>query len=351
MPAGIPVARESAAGIVIEWPSAEAKKWRRTAIRTKDNALWATPALIRTDAPVPISPFPRHLAVLILGSLACAFAANHIAARIAFDQGAGLLLAILCRSGGTLLALAALVLWRRESVRLAPAVWGWQLLLGLLIAVQSFCIYSAVARIPVGMALLVVNLSPILLALLTWLFGGPPPTRRASLIMGIILAGLAVVLDVPAHLQGATDGRWLEGVLFSLTAAAVFACALWITEHRLSTMAGAVRSMLTMGVAFATSALAGLSGVLVGGLSPPATASGWLALLCLVLFYGTAFSALFLCIPRLDIARNAPVMNVEPVAGMVFGWLILDQHLGVLQILGGLIVLGGILLLAHRRQG
>lgn len=300
---------------------------------------------------MPTTAFPRHLAVLILASLACTFAGNHIAARIAFDQGAGLLLAILCRSGGTLLVLSALVLWRCESLRLTPAVWGWQVLLGLLLAVQSFCIYSAVVRIPVGLALLVVNLSPILLALLTWLLGGPRPSRRAALIMGIILLGLMLVLDVPARLseRGAADGVWLQGVLFSLTAAAVFAVALWVTEHRLSAMAGPVRSMLAMGVVFATSALAGFSGVLPGGLSPPAETSGWLALLCLVLLYGSAFSVLFICMPRLDIARNAPVMNVEPVAGMLFGWLILDQLLGALQIVGGLVVIGGIVLLAYRR--
>ncbi|SDR95773.1 EamA family transporter [Pseudomonas oryzae] len=300
---------------------------------------------------MPTTVFPRHLAVLILAGLACTFAGNHIAARIAFDQGAGLLLAILCRSGGTFLVLAALVAWRRESMLLTSRVWGWQVLLGLLLAVQSFCIYSAVMRIPVGLALLVVNLSPILLALLTWMLGGPRPSRSAALIMGIILLGLMLVLDVPARLaeRGAEDGVWLQGVLFSLTAAAVFACALWVTEHRLSAMPGAVRSMLAMGVVFAASALAGLSGALPGGVSLPAAASGWLALLCLVLLYGSAFSALFICMPKLDIARNAPVMNVEPVAGMLFGWLILDQRLDALQVVGGLVVIGGIVLLAYRR--
>ena len=84
------------------------------------------------------APFPRHIAVLILATLACSFAANHIAARIAFDHGTGLLLAMLCRAGVTLLALAALVFWRRESLRLSPATWRWQILLGLLIALLAF---------------------------------------------------------------------------------------------------------------------------------------------------------------------------------------------------------------------
>ena len=298
------------------------------------------------------APFPRHIAVLILATLACSFAANHIAARIAFDHDTGLLLAMLCRAGVTLLALAALVLWRRESLRLSGATWRWQILLGLLITVQSFCIYSAVARIPVALALLVVNLSPILLALLTWGLGGPRPTRHAVAIMGVILVGLILVLDVPARLMTseAPDGQWVAGIVFSLTAAGVFALALWITEHKLSSMAGSVRSMLTLVLVFGASALLGASGLIPGGLGLPSATIGWIALACLVLLYGAAFSTLFICMPRLNIARNAPVMNMEPVAGMLLGWLVLGQLMEPLQIVGGFIVVGGVVLLAYRKK-
>ncbi|AZZ45478.1 EamA family transporter [Pseudomonadaceae bacterium SI-3] len=298
------------------------------------------------------TPFPRHIAVQILATLACSFAANHIAARIAFDHDTGLLLAMLCRAGVTLLALTALVFWRRESLRLSRTTWRWQILLGLLITVQSFCIYSAVARIPVALALLVVNLSPILLALLTWALGGPRPTRHALAIMGLILVGLVLVLDVPTRLMTseAPDAQWTAGILFSLTAAGVFALALWVTEHKLSGMAGSVRSMLTLVVVFGASALLGASGVIPGSLGLPSATAGWIALGCLVLLYGAAFSTLFICMPRLNIARNAPVMNMEPVAGMLLGWLVLGQLLAPMQILGGLIVVGGIVLLAYRKN-
>ncbi|MGH8486164.1 MAG: EamA family transporter [Pseudomonas sp.] len=294
---------------------------------------------------------PRHIAVLILAALACSFAGNHIAARIAFDHDTGLLLAMLCRSGVTLLVLLALVLWRRESLLLTRQTWGWQLALGALIFLQSYCIYSAVARIPVALALLVVNLAPLLLTLLTWALGGPRPTRRAALLMGMILCGLALVLDVPARLasEQAMDAQMVEGLLFGFTAAAVFACALWITEHKLSKMPGTVRSMLTLLVVFFGAALAGASGLLPGGVGLPASSTGWLALACLVLLYGVAFSALFILVTRLNIARNAPVMNIEPVAGMFFGWLILDQLFNSQQVIGGLIVIGGIVLLTYRK--
>ncbi|WP_069086448.1 DMT family transporter [Pseudomonas sp. TCU-HL1] len=297
--------------------------------------------------------FPRHIAALLLAGLACAFAGNHIAARIAFDDGAGLLLAILCRSGVTMLVLGILVFLKRESVRLGPAMAGWQLLMGCLIGFQSFCIYSAVARIPVGLALLVVNLSPVFLALFTYVLGGPAPTRRSVVLMACILCGLLIALDVPTIVagQGQFDERWIEGVLFSLVGAAVFGAAMWVSENRLSGMAGTVRSMLTMALVFAVALLASAANVVPGGLSMPESTGGWLALSFLVVLYGAAFSTLFIFMPRLDIARNAPVLNVEPVAGLMFGWLILDQQLSALQLVGGGMVVAGIVLLAYRRQG
>lgn len=307
-------------------------------------------------APAPNQTIPavfsRPIAVLILLCMGCAFAGNHIAARVAFDDGAGVLLAILLRSGGTLLVLAVLVLWQRQSLRLPPGAWRWQVLLGLLIATQSFCLYSAVARVPVALALLVANVFPILLALLTWALGGPRPTLRTALLMGLILLGLVFVLDVPARLS--TDAsigpQWLLGVSLALCAAFVFACALWITDHKLSQVRGSVRSLLTIFVVFSSVNLAGLSGALTDGLNLPATHTGWLALATLVVLYGTGFIVLFISVPRLDMPRNAPVMNIEPLATLLMGWIVLDQMLSAGQMAGGVIVVTGIVLLTYRKS-
>ncbi|KQQ64911.1 DMT family transporter [Pseudomonas syringae] len=303
---------------------------------------------VSASSPVPL---PRHVAVALLALLACCFAGNHIAARFAFDDGTGVLLAILCRSGITLLALAGLLLWQRQSLSLPKGSWRWQLLLGLLIATQSLCLYSAVARIPVALALLVGNTFPILLVLLGWALGGPRPTRRTVLLMGMILVGLVLALDVPARLasSGESNPHWTLGVSLAFCAACVFACALWITDHKLAAVRGPVRSLLTLLVVFVSMMVAGASGVMPSGLSAPSSSTGWVALASLVVLYGMAFTLLFVCVPRLNMAQNAPVMNIEPIATLILGWALLNQSLSTGQVLGAAVVISAIVLLTWRK--
>jgi drug/metabolite transporter (DMT)-like permease len=203
----------------------------------------------------------------------------------------------------------------------------------------------------VAVALLVANVFPILLALLTWATGGPRPTARTAALMGLILLGLVFVLDVPGRLASATQvgAQWWLGIALAFCAASVFACALWITDHKLSQVRGTARSLLTIFIVFSSVNLAGLTGALPGGLNLPASSTGWLALATLVVLYGTGFIVLFISVPRLDMPRNAPVMNIEPLATLLMGWIVLDQMLGAGQILGGVIVVTGIVLLTYRK--
>lgn len=135
-------------------------------------------------------PLSRPLAITILLSAACLFAANHVAARVAFDDGTGVLLAILTRGSIAFLMMVSLVIAQRHRLVIPAGKRRWQLILSVMIAGQSLCLYSAVARIPVAVALLLVNTWPILYALLTWALGGRRPSVRFTAIMVVILIGL-----------------------------------------------------------------------------------------------------------------------------------------------------------------
>lgn len=299
-------------------------------------------------------PFKRHIAIPILLGLGTGFATNHVSARIAFDHGAGLLTAILWRSGMSLICLTLLLLWQRHSLRFERKLWPWQLTLGLLVAFQSFCIFSAVARIPVGIALLVANTFPILLALLNWAVSGKRPSKASVVIMGMILFGLIWVLDAPMWFMNSEQlsSTWFVGLLFAFGAATCFAFILWISENRLANLYGPVRSFYTIGIVFFSMLGLSFTGALEGGTALPVDATGWFALIAVGFFYSCAFIGLFVLTPRLNLSQNAPALNIEPVASLILAWILLEQSLNGRQIFGSAMVVTGIIALAsvHRSK-
>jgi drug/metabolite transporter (DMT)-like permease len=298
---------------------------------------------------MPSTPFSRPTAILLLLALGVCFGANHVAARVAFDNGVGITSAILARSGVTALVLLAVIAWQKVALPAARPHIGWVLLSGGLIALQSLCLYSAVARIPVALALLVFNTMPIVYALLTWALGGKRPTGKAVLFMGVILCGLALALDTWARLQGQgpLQPGFALGVGFAFAAAVLISSALWITENRMPGVPGVLRSQWAMSLVFVCMLGVGQAGLLPGGMTWPHNAPGWWGLAGLVACYGTAFSLWFIWMPRLDMARNASAMNIEPVAALGLAWMFLGQSLSASQLLGALVVVTGIVLLAR----
>ena len=288
---------------------------------------------------------PRWVGIALLLAIAAIFGSNHIAARIAFDHGTNVTTAVAFRSTGTALIVLLLLLFSKTSLKTGPKTFAHSILIGLLIAVQSYCLYSAVALIPVALALLAFQTFPMLLSLISWIGGGERPSRRVRLAMPVALLGLALALDVwgrsGAHLSGFA-GRWAEvgaGVLWALGASVSFASALYLITRWLGSMDGRLRSFLFMSVV-AVVTLAG--GSLTHSFALPADSTGWIALALLTVFYGTAITSTFVLLPKLGAVNNAAVLNFEPIAVLGLAWIILDQAVAPLQILGAFIVVGSI---------
>ncbi len=274
--------------------------------------------------------------------IAIIFGSNHIAARFAFDHGTNVTTAVAFRSTGTALFVLALLLFNGISLRVQKQSLARSLVVGLLISVQSYCLYSAVALIPVALALLAFNTHPMALSLLSWLSGGERPARRMLVAMPVALAGLALALDVWGK-SGDISGRWAEigaGVLWATGASLSFAAAMLLTAHQLGSMDGRLRSFLTMSV---VAVVAIVGGAAAGDFALPADATGWTALVLLTVFYGTAITSLFVVLPKLGAVNNMAILNFEPIAVLGLAWLILGQAVAPLQIAGAFIVVGAIM--------
>lgn len=295
------------------------------------------------------NPFPRWMAIAILLVIATTFGSNHIAARYAIDHGVNITTAVAARSLGAALFVGVLLLASKVPLAL-PAATRWRAVaIGALIAVQSFCIYSAVARIPVALALLAFNTFPMIFSLISWAADGERPARRALIAMPVALCGLALALDVLGA-SGNVAERWSEigvGVGFALGAAVSFATALFFTSRWLKDVDGRLRTFLTMST---VAVLMLAAGMLAGNLALPSNAGAWFGLGLLMLFYGTAFTALFVLLPRLDALNNSSALNFEPIAVLFLAWPILGQSVAPRQIVGALVVVGAVIALGTAKH-
>ena len=284
------------------------------------------------------------LIALMMGS-------NHVAARVAFNNGVDVATAVVFRSVATALVVAAIVALQRVQLRFTARHKRILPVIGLLIGVQSLCLYSAVARLPVALALLAFNTFPIWAALWSALIYRKRPEKAMLVAMPVILVGLALALDVFGATSGlGASGQWARigaGVGFALAAAGTFALALVLTQHEAGEVDGRVRTATTMALA----GLVGLATVAVqGGFHLPTAPAGWGGLAALTLLYGTAFTIMFTVLPRLGVVGNSAIMNVEPVFALALAWLILGQAIAPVQVGGALLVVGAVVALGLRKK-
>ena len=276
--------------------------------------------------------------------------ANHVAARLAFNHGLDVATAVSFRSAVTAAVVTLLMLWQGVSLRLSVRHKKALPVIGLLVGVQSLCLYSSVARLPVALALLAFNTYPLWTALWARVVYGHRPEPRVLRAMPVMLLGLALALDVLGAASGLGAAlHWGQigvGVAFALAAAATFGMALVLTQHEAADLDGRLRTACTMALV-AVIALAGVSAQ--GGFHLPHDKLGWLGLAALTFLYGTAFTIMFTVLPKLGVVGNSAIMNIEPVFALALAWAILGQSIAAIQVAGGLVVVATVMCLGLRR--
>ncbi len=283
--------------------------------------------------------------------IALMMGANHVAARFAFNDGVDVATAVAFRSAITTLVVALVVLFYKVPIKLTANHKKYLPAIGGLIGLQSLCLYSSVARLPVALALLAFNTYPLWAALWDRMLYGRRTEPAVLKAMPVLLLGLALALDVLGATSGlgaaAQWGRMGVGVAFALAAGASFGLAMILTQHEAGDVDGRVRTVSTLGIS-------GIIALVVvaaqGGFHLPQAAPGWLGLAALTFLYGTAFTIMFTVLPKLGVAGSSPIMNVEPVFALVLAWLLLGQSIAAVQVAGALIVVGAVMWLGLRKR-
>ena len=288
---------------------------------------------------------------LILLLIALMMGANHVAARLAFNHGVDVVTAVSFRSVLTALVVG-LILWQQKvHIQIESSHKKYMLIIGGLIAVQSVCLYSSVARLPVALALLAFNTYPLSTAFWARVLYKHQAEKAVLWSMPILLAGLALALDVLGAASGlGAAEHWSQigaGVAFALAASATFGLALVYTQHETSGLDGRVRTFSSMSIVGILAVVAAMS---QGGFHLPQAPAGWWGLGMLSFLYGTAFTILFTVLPKLGVVGNSAIMNVEPVFALVLAWALLDQAIAPIQLVGAFLVVGTVMWLGLRKR-
>lgn len=220
-------------------------------------------------------------------------------------------------------------------------------LFGLIgVAACQLFYFNAVARLSVGVALLLEYLAPVLIVL--WLWAASRKRPRISTIGGTLLslAGLVLVLD----LTGAVKID-VVGVLWGLAAAVCLAMYFFITAKKNDSLPPIVLASVGLMVGAAVMWLAAATGLLPMAFATADTQLGpwiapwWVALAGLVILATVlAYVSGIMAARALGSKVASFVSLTEVLFAVVWAWLLLGELPGAIQLLGGLLIVGGVVL-------
>lgn len=257
--------------------------------------------------------------VLVIGGIASVQFGNAIADGLFTSVGAGG--AGLLRL--TMAALVALALWRPRLRSLTRATLLPAVAFGLTLAAMNLTFYHAIARIPMGIAVTIEFVGPLVVAI--------AGSRRPRDLLWVLLAAGGIV----ALAHGATHHLDLLGVLLSAGAGAFWGIYI-LVQARLG-QAFTDASGLALGMAVAA-LLALPDGVIEGGGHLLRVHSLVLGLVVGILSSVLPYSFELEALRRISTGTFGVLMSLEPGVGAIAGLLVLSQGLSARGVAGIVLV-------------
>jgi drug/metabolite transporter (DMT)-like permease len=203
--------------------------------------------------------------------------------------------------------------------------------------------FTAVQRIPVGVALLIEYTSPVAVVGWLWLRHHQRPTRLIVVGAAIAAVGLLLVVD-PAG--GGTDPVGILAALLAMVGAAFFFVLSSRPLDGLPGTALAAGGLLVGGILLLLAGAVGIVPLTVTTAPVPYTGftvAWWVpAVLLGVVTAAVGYGSGIAATRRLGARLAAFVMLSEVLATLVFGWLLLAQAPGPVQLLGGVAIVAGV---------
>ena len=209
-------------------------------------------------------------------------------------------------------ALILIVALRPSLKQLNAAQWKAIIPYGIVLGAMNLLFYCALARIPMGVAVSLEFIGPLVLAL--------AGSRRALDLLWIILAGVGIAFIAP----WSENGIDLLGVVFALLAGGCWAIYILLSKHAGAKLPGQLA--VTVGMLFAALTVLPF-GVIEGNLhlmTPYILMLGvTLAIFSSVLPFSLEMQALRTMPPRVF----SILMSLEPAVAALIGFWLLGEHL------------------------
>ena len=280
------------------------------------------------------------------------FALNGSVSKTVLESGLSSLRLVELRSlGAALCFMVAVLLIRPRSMRVRPRELAFLAVAGVVgIGLVQWLYFVAIARLPVGIALLLEYLAPVLVVVWVRFVRHEPVRPRIWAALVLSVTGLVVVAQAWQGLR--LDGL---GILAGLGAAASLAAYYLTSERGLGrrdplslaaytfTAAAIFWSVLQPWWTFPWGDLT--RAVALPGPLPESDVPAYLLVLWVVVL-GTVvpYGLILLALRSLGSARTGLLGMAEPVLAAAVAYVVLGEALSPVQLLGGAVVLTGIVL-------
>jgi drug/metabolite transporter (DMT)-like permease len=251
-------------------------------------------------------------------------------------------------AGGVLLLVPSLVALRGRLRPLWHSRWRVLGYAAFAVAGTQLAYFAAVQRIPVGMALLIEYLAPLILVGVVWIRTGRRPRPLVLAGSAFAVVGLVLVIGVVGGdaIAGSVDPI---GVLYAALAALGLASYFLLgamPDEGVPPIAFAGSTLLVGGALLGVVALTGLVPFRIGAAHASVAGAelpAWL-LIAAIAVIPTAFAYVtgVTAAARLGSRTASFVGLAEVLFAAAFAWLLLGEALTPLQLLGGLAIVGGI---------
>ncbi|MGJ0385952.1 EamA family transporter [Paenarthrobacter nicotinovorans] len=250
-------------------------------------------------------------------------------------------------TGAALILAIPAVMALRDRWHQLKENWLTILLFGLIgVAGCQLFYFNAVARLSVGVALLLEYLAPVMIVLWLWISSRRKPRALTAAGALLSLGGLVLVLD----LTGAVKVDFV-GVLWGMAAAVCLVIYFFITAKENDTLPPLVLASGGLLVGALVMWLVGLLGLLPMTFSTADTTLGpwtvpwWVSVVGLIILATVlAYVSGIMAARSLGSKVASFVSLTEVLFAVIWAWLLLGELPGPIQLLGGLLIVGGVVL-------